>query len=348
VIGGIVLAGVAVGLAVMFLHGSSRRAAIATPPPTEAPAPTAPAKLKFVIDPEGAEVRIDGKQPHVGSPWSVDLVAGEHSVEVRRSGYKSWLTTLDLVAGESQLVRVELAPLGGAAATGDATLSISTNPPGLEAWLDGHALPGKTPIKVSIKVGPHAVAVRQNGVEVWHQSLNAEPSSDYEFHPSLADTKHIEHRSDPVPDPAPVRAPVPVPVPDAAVATAPPPDAAEAPKPAIVEPPKPAPLPPTPPPVPPPPPPRPTGPIIVPPGAVTKLSGNTPSITVKNTNLPPVVVAKLCIDTTGQVTSADVLTKIETRAATDLADELRAWRYSPYKQGSLAVAACFVVTFKMR
>ena len=344
VLGAVVLATIVVTLAVILLHGDRSEKAATSATPTAPPEPpAAPAKLKFVIEPQDAEVRIDGKQAHVGSPWTIDLAAGEHPVEVRRSGYKSWLTSLELSPGESQLVRVELAPLGGTASSGDATLAISTNPPGLEAWLDGHALAGNTPLKLSIKVGQHVVAVRQNGVEVWHQSFHAEPSSDYEFNPSFTEAKQRERAREPAPVPLPDAAVAPAPAPTAS----PPPDAAEPPKPAVVETPKPAPLPPPPPP-PPAPAPHVTGPVLVAPSAVTKLSGNTPSLVVKNTDLPPVAVAKLCIDTAGKVTSADMVSKIDQQAASELVDTLRGWRYAPYKQGGLAMAACFTVSFRLR
>src|SRR6185312_4454805 len=74
----------------------------------------------------------------------------------------------------------------------DATLAISTTPPGLEATLDGQPMAEKTPTKSTLKVGPHTIAVKQNGVEVWHQQFTAEASSDYEFNPSFTADKQRE------------------------------------------------------------------------------------------------------------------------------------------------------------
>ena len=43
-----------------------------------------------------------------------------------------------------------------------------------------------------LKVGPHTIAVKQHGVEVWHQQFTAEASSDYEFNPSFTADKQRE------------------------------------------------------------------------------------------------------------------------------------------------------------
>jgi hypothetical protein len=85
-----------------------------------------------------------------------------------------------------------LEPLSAATPSTDATLTISTNPPGLEALLDGKPLPEPTPTKASIKVGPHTITVRQNGADVWHELFTAEASSDYEFNPSFTAAKQRE------------------------------------------------------------------------------------------------------------------------------------------------------------
>ena len=63
-----------------------------------------------------------------------------------------------------------------------------------------------------------------------------------------------------------------------------------------------------------------------------------------------VVAAKLCIDHTGAVTSADLITKLEARAALEMVQTLKGWRYTPYKpQGSpTPAAACFAVSFRSK
>jgi hypothetical protein len=96
--------------------------------------------------------------------------------------------------------------------------------------------------------------------------------------------------------------------------------------------------------------PMPKGPVIVPPNAVTKLSGEPPSIDkFKNVELPSNLAAKLCIDETGRVSSVEMATKVERRVATDLTEALRTWRYAPYKyKGTTPIGACFIVPFRVK
>ncbi|MCB9571338.1 MAG: hypothetical protein H6709_04545 [Kofleriaceae bacterium] len=108
----------------------------------------------------------------------------------------------------------------------------------------------------------------------------------------------------------------------------------------------PAPLPPAPAPAPK----KARGPVTVAPNAVTKVSGEVPTIRAvvrNNETVPSVVAAKMCIDTTGRVTSVDVM-KVTGDIATKLAAALRGWRYAPYKQGGIATPACFATTFKLK
>jgi hypothetical protein len=88
---------------------------------------------------------------------------------------------------------------------------------------------------------------------------------------------------------------------------------------------------------------------MVPPNKVTKLSGEMPRLAVGKTNdIPPVVAAKLCIDTSGKVTNVDLMTKLERHAAADLVDAMQKWRYAPYKDNGTPAAACFAVSFKTK
>jgi len=89
-------------------------------------------------------------------------------------------------------------------------------------------------------------------------------------------------------------------------------------------------------------------PANVPQSAVSKISGRLPSASKLGPDLPASISAKLCIDETGQVTSSEVLTTLQPRAAMDIADAQRAWRYAPYKVNGTARAACFIGTFRLR
>jgi hypothetical protein len=136
------------------------------------------------------------------------------------------------------------------------------------------------------------------------------------------------------PPPEPVKPPVDA-APVIAVPTPPPPTPTPVPTPVPTPTPRPAPIQ--------------TGPVTVAPNAVTRLSGETATLgKSKRAEVPPVVAAKVCIDTSGSVASVQLLTKLERHTIGDLTDTLKTWRYAPYKQAGVAVPACFVVSFKVK
>ncbi|MBV8763073.1 MAG: hypothetical protein JO257_37650, partial [Deltaproteobacteria bacterium] len=92
-----------------------------------------------------------------------------------------------------------------------------------------------------------------------------------------------------------------------------------------------------------------SAPVVVLEKQVQKLSGPTPNIEAfKNSDVPAMISAKLCIDPAGKVTAVNVLTKLDRQASTELVDVLQAWSYAPYKQAGAAVNACFVVTLRVK
>jgi hypothetical protein len=89
--------------------------------------------------------------------------------------------------------------------------------------------------------------------------------------------------------------------------------------------------------------------VLVPPTAVTRIAGATPTVgKSQRGEVPPVVAAKVCITATGRVADVAVVTKLERRTSNDLIAALRDWAYKPYLQAGVAVPACFVVTFRTK
>jgi serine/threonine protein kinase len=369
---GIVLAGLAAtGVTLYATRGQDTIATVAELPHSS----TGKAgTLKFVAEPSDVEIRIEGQDAHVGSPWATPLDPGIHQIEIHRTGYKAWLTSIEVSANETQILRVVLEPLGSSV-TAEATLILAPTPSGLDVVLDGQPLAVKTPIRMPIKVGPHTILLRRNGVDVWQQNVAAAPSVDYAFSPVIDKPREpieprIEPRREPATEPEAAkekdkdkgkeRPADPEPSPEPPVVVPPPvqPPVASVPldargtaagsaaegrrgsndvaEKAVVVPPPVVPE-------------VHTGPVTVAPTAVTKLSGETPSLGIaKNSDVPPLVAAKVCIDPAGQVSSVNVLTKLDHHAMSDLADAMRGWRYAPYKQHGSALAACFVVSFRVK
>jgi PEGA domain len=101
------------------VHGSAMRAdaaaariksvAAAQPPVAATPAPVAAStgKLSLVSVPDGADIEVDGS--FVGNtPSDVQILEGEHSVSVKKAGFKNWERKLKVTAGSSVRLTAEL------------------------------------------------------------------------------------------------------------------------------------------------------------------------------------------------------------------------------------------------
>ena len=89
--------------------------------------------------------------------------------------------------------------------------------------------------------------------------------------------------------------------------------------------------------------------MSVPTTAVNRIAGPPPRITPPaNVELPPSITAKLCIDLTGHVTVAEMITALDPALAAQIVGTLHGWQYEPYKAGGVARAACFPVTFRVK
>ncbi len=199
IVGGLVLAAGTAAAVALTLGGDATEPAAdetAQPAPGSAIQPASIVRpvgtVKFVLEPADAEIKVEGKVVHTGSPWTSELPAGIHHIEIHKQGFKSWVTSLELSGGETHSMRVMLDPITAAAVIDDATLTITTTPAGLDVEIDGATFADKTPIKTTLKVGTHKISVKQNGTEVWQQTINAEAASDYEFNPSFTDDKKRE------------------------------------------------------------------------------------------------------------------------------------------------------------
>jgi serine/threonine protein kinase len=314
------------------------------------------ASLRFIVQPADSTVEIGGKEAGRSSPFDAPLEPGVYSIAVRRAGYKQWTGQVTLRDGEKQTVRVALEP-------GVARLVVTSQPAGLVAELDGKPLDQVTPVEVQTAPGTHTLVVTNASGVVWTQDFTAEIDGKYTFHAPLTATKKTTPAVAPTPPPRtvtpppdrsdrndrndrPKRGTTPTPTPavvenepritEPRVETPPPiPKDAGVPVPAIAKQPELRPLTP-----------KSTTPALISPNAVTKLSGSIPALKVNNKEDSADVVAKLCIDDTGRVTSVKLI-----KALPEITDELQralmAWRYKPYSNAGTLSAACFPLQMRV-
>ncbi len=103
------------------------------------------AEVNFVSIPEIADIIIDDERLST-TPATLELLQGQHTVRIKKSGFKDWQKTIDVIASEPlAFTDIKLKPA-------DATLFIESNPAGANVTIDGDYA-GKTPLEVAITPG---------------------------------------------------------------------------------------------------------------------------------------------------------------------------------------------------
>lgn len=101
------------------------------------------ADVSIVSEPAGAEVLIDG-EPQGETPLELELMAGHHTLELKREGFKPWLSDLQAKANEP----LSLGPIR--LGIPDGKLTVRSKPAGASVTIGG-AYKGRTPLSVELR-----------------------------------------------------------------------------------------------------------------------------------------------------------------------------------------------------
>ncbi|HTZ98289.1 MAG TPA: PEGA domain-containing protein [Terriglobales bacterium] len=125
-------------------------------------APAAPTivagELNIDSVPEGAHIQIDGQNSGAATPFDMTKVApGQHTVVISKDGYAPQTRTIQVNAGSSSSISVQLALL-------TATISVTSDPSGSAVWMDGKNTGRVTPAQFSVdKAGTHTFVFKKDG-----------------------------------------------------------------------------------------------------------------------------------------------------------------------------------------
>ena len=89
---------------------ASSAAGLPAPAPTNPPSAPSTAKLSITSAPDGADIEVDGNFSG-NTPSDLALPEGEHSISVKKSGYKAWERKMKVTAGSSLHLNAELEKL---------------------------------------------------------------------------------------------------------------------------------------------------------------------------------------------------------------------------------------------
>lgn len=128
-------------------------------------------RLNLSSTPSGAQVYIDGNIAG-NSPLSVNIAAGRHTVEFKRSGYETATATVDVRAGGAATYNAILAQIRR-----EGRVNFDSNPRGVQVTVDGQIV-GTTPTaEIVLGSGTHQVVFSKAGYESQTRSFTVTDNS---------------------------------------------------------------------------------------------------------------------------------------------------------------------------
>ncbi len=116
------------------------------------------AEISLASEPAGADVLVDGKSAG-STPLTLELLEGEHNLEVRAERFKPWRTRLAVKANQpQQLDTIRLQPADG-------KLALRTKPAGASVMI-GKTFAGQTPLELALAANQsHGIQISKPGFE---------------------------------------------------------------------------------------------------------------------------------------------------------------------------------------
>ena len=266
--------------------------------------------LIVAYEPAGASVILDGR-PYAGSsPYRADLGRGQHSVSVSAPGYEPVAKTFELAPGATYEMNVHLSR----AAISMGRVDVRATPVGAQVKIDGEVMGAAPIVGLQLSAGkPHTVTITAEGYDVYSAEVTPAAEKPTSVVATLrARPAPAQVASAAPPTQAPARADVPAATPVARAAPA-------------------------------------GAPRIVPPSAVSKVSGSLPKIETKNLPDSGGMSVRLCINESGAVTSSHINNAgLPADVSSKLTQAFAGWKYQPYQDGGRAVPVCFAVIFSLR
>jgi len=154
-----------------------------------APAPVAavPGQLAIDTTPAGAQLEIDGRSDtNWVSPYTLaGLAPGPHTITVSKSGFTSETRTVDVASASKATLVVHLVSL-------NATINVSSEPPGASIFVDGKDSLRVTPSVITLEKGTHTILIRKAGYLDETTSAAGQPGQNYHFATTLRPLGNVD------------------------------------------------------------------------------------------------------------------------------------------------------------
>jgi eukaryotic-like serine/threonine-protein kinase len=146
-----------------------------------------PGQLAVDSTPEGAQLEIDGRtDPNWVTPYTLaGLPPGQHTVTVSKSGFASDTRSVEVVSANKATLVVRLTSL-------NATMNVTSDPPGAAIYVDGKDTARVTPSVISLEKGTHTVLVRKAGYLDETSSAVGQPGQAFHFASTLRPLGNVD------------------------------------------------------------------------------------------------------------------------------------------------------------
>jgi serine/threonine protein kinase len=132
-------------------------------------------RLAIASDPEGAAIIIDGKDTGKVTPTQLTLDQGQHTLALRKEGFRELSSSVNLRPGEMFNYSPTLKPIdqeglarlrgifGGSNTSDRVTIHVRTNPKGAVLLINGHPAPKVTPLRIPLLPGKYEIELQMDG-----------------------------------------------------------------------------------------------------------------------------------------------------------------------------------------
>ncbi len=136
------------------------------------------AEVSFSTNPAGAEVQLNGQALGL-TPYTAEILQGEHEVTLKLAGHKAWQDDLEIIAGENiQLSNIALE-------RADGLVFIRSQPSGANVTINGE-FRGQTPLEVALAPGQqHELNFFRSGFNAANRTLETRPDEEQDITVSL-------------------------------------------------------------------------------------------------------------------------------------------------------------------
>src|SRR5262249_36680954 len=141
-------------------------------------------RLAISSEPEGAVIVLDGKDTGKITPVQLTIEQGQHTLALRKDGYRELATSVNLRPGEMFNYSPTLKPIDqeglarlrgiftGSNASDRVTIHVRTNPKGAVLLINGHPAPKVTPLRIPLLPGKYEIELQMDGYRSVRRVIN--------------------------------------------------------------------------------------------------------------------------------------------------------------------------------